>query len=126
MVHVRQRAQSAMHLHPLTLPPYAQCTWEGGAGSDWNGTSEPRWLARYMGKWPVDLADLGGDQLAVRVAARMVGSHPWRDGAQVELVREGGVEPPRPFGHTDLNRARLPIPPLARDCSSQRDVRGKP
>jgi hypothetical protein len=29
-------------------------------------------------------------------------------------VREGGVEPPRPFGHTDLNRARLPIPPLAR------------
>ena len=30
------------------------------------------------------------------------------------VVREGGVEPPRPFGHTDLNRARLPIPPLAR------------
>ncbi len=29
-------------------------------------------------------------------------------------VREGGVEPPHPFGHTDLNRARLPIPPLAR------------
>ena len=27
-------------------------------------------------------------------------------------VREGGVEPPRPHGHTDLNRARLPIPPL--------------
>ncbi len=37
-------------------------------------------------------------------APRRVGSH---------LVREGGVEPPRPFGHTDLNRARLPIPPLA-------------
>ena len=32
------------------------------------------------------------------------------------LVREGGVEPPRPFGHTDLNRARLPIPPLAREA----------
>src|SRR5512134_557696 len=30
------------------------------------------------------------------------------------MVREGGVEPPHPFGHTDLNRARLPIPPLAR------------
>ena len=28
-------------------------------------------------------------------------------------MREGGVEPPRPHGHTDLNRARLPIPPLA-------------
>ena len=26
-----------------------------------------------------------------------------------ELVRERGVEPPRPFGHTDLNRARLPF-----------------
>ena len=32
----------------------------------------------------------------------------------ITLVREGGVEPPHPFGHTDLNRARLPIPPLAR------------
>ena len=31
----------------------------------------------------------------------------------VFLVREGGVEPPHPFEYTDLNRARLPIPPLA-------------
>src|ERR687886_197579 len=30
------------------------------------------------------------------------------EGAQ-ELVGMGGVEPPRPFGHTDLNRARLPF-----------------
>ena len=30
-----------------------------------------------------------------------------------ELVGEGGVEPPRPFGHRTLNPARLPIPPLA-------------
>lgn len=29
------------------------------------------------------------------------------------MVREGGVEPPRPFGHWNLNPARLPIPPLA-------------
>ncbi len=28
-------------------------------------------------------------------------------------MREGGVEPPHPFEYTDLNRARLPIPPLA-------------
>ena len=28
-------------------------------------------------------------------------------------VREGGLEPPRRYQHTDLNRARLPIPPLA-------------
>src|SRR5699024_8744455 len=33
---------------------------------------------------------------------------------RLPAVREGGVEPPRPCGHTDLNRARLPIPPLAR------------
>ena len=32
------------------------------------------------------------------------------------MVREGGVEPPHPFEYTDLNRARLPIPPLARDA----------
>ena len=30
------------------------------------------------------------------------------------LVGEGGLEPPRPFGHRNLNPARLPIPPLAR------------
>src|SRR6478609_705731 len=36
-----------------------------------------------------------------------------RWGVPHHRVREGGVEPPRPFGHTDLNRARLPIPPLA-------------
>ena len=29
------------------------------------------------------------------------------------MVREGGLEPPCPLGHTDLNRARLPISPLA-------------
>src|SRR3954451_13224104 len=28
---------------------------------------------------------------------------------RLEWVGKGGVEPPRPFGHTDLNRARLPF-----------------
>src|SRR5581483_7298217 len=31
----------------------------------------------------------------------------------VLLVREGGVESPRPCGHWNLNPARLPIPPPA-------------
>jgi site-specific DNA recombinase len=31
------------------------------------------------------------------------------------LVRLRGVEPPRSFLHTDLNRARLPVPPQPRD-----------
>src|SRR5687767_10135306 len=42
-------------------------------------------------------------------------------------VREGGVEPPRPLGHTDLNRARLPIPPLAREaCKGYPSAAGDP
>ena len=39
---------------------------------------------------------------------------------------EGGVEPPRPFGHTDLNRARLPFrhsPECDRKASTQRPCR---
>src|SRR3546814_10924289 len=30
------------------------------------------------------------------------------------LVSEGGLEPPRPYGHWHLKPARLPIPPLRR------------
>src|SRR6187200_612550 len=37
----------------------------------------------------------------------------------LRFVREGGVEPPRPFGHWHLKPARLPIPPLARDAASE-------
>ena len=32
-----------------------------------------------------------------------------------EMVRKGGLEPPRPFGHQILNLARLPIPPLSHE-----------
>ena len=32
-------------------------------------------------------------------------------------VGEGGLEPPRPCGHRNLNPARLPIPPLARGAA---------
>ncbi len=35
-----------------------------------------------------------------------------------DCVREGGLEPPRPCGHRNLNPARLPIPPLAREQGS--------
>ncbi len=38
------------------------------------------------------------------------GENPFR---RFLLVREGGVEPPRPCGHWNLNPARLPIPPPA-------------
>ena len=35
------------------------------------------------------------------------------------FVGEGGLEPPHPFGHRNLNPARLPIPPLARVTGQQ-------
>ena len=43
------------------------------------------------------------------------------------VVREGGLEPPHPFGHRHLKPARLPIPPLARGtplkkCSLERSA----
>ena len=51
--------------------------------------------------------------------------------AKKHVVREGGVEPPPHFWDTDLNRARLPIPPLARAlkgygavAGASNDVRG--
>ena len=36
------------------------------------------------------------------------------------MVSEGGLEPPRPFGHQLLKLARLPIPPLRRGSGSPR------
>ena len=41
-------------------------------------------------------------------------------------VRMRGLEPPRPKGHTDLNRARLPIPPHPRARSVASGVCGSP
>jgi hypothetical protein len=35
-------------------------------------------------------------------------------------VGEGGLEPPRPYGHWHLKPARLPIPPLARATRQER------
>ena len=32
--------------------------------------------------------------------------------AAYEMVREGGLEPPGPYGHKVLSLARLPVPPL--------------
>jgi hypothetical protein len=37
----------------------------------------------------------------------------------ITAVGEGGLEPPHPFGHRNLNPARLPIPPLARVTGQQ-------
>jgi hypothetical protein len=37
-----------------------------------------------------------------------------QDYARLNVVPEGGFEPPRDCSHCDLNAARLPIPPLRR------------
>jgi len=65
---------------------------------------------------PVDLSpyrrrDVGRDR-PVPVLLRRAPRHRSGDRA-INVVNagvgKGGVEPPRPFGHTDLNRARLPF-----------------
>ena len=51
------------------------------------------------------------------------GSRQWEP--PYSAMRMRGLEPPRPYGHTDLNRARLPIPPhplVGGHCSHAVDV----
>ena len=40
------------------------------------------------------------------------------------VVGEAGLEPAHPFGHRNLNPARLPIPPLAHESAAERSLRG--
>src|SRR5436190_1166351 len=42
-------------------------------------------------------------------------SNSWLSLPSRRLVRKGGVEPPRPYGHRILSPARLPVPPLSPD-----------
>ncbi len=55
--------------------------------------------------WP---RPYGGVALHMCGAGCLRGRHP------APHMRMRGLEPPRPYGHTDLNRARLPIPPHPR------------
>jgi site-specific DNA recombinase len=49
------------------------------------------------------------------VGAVSASGHSWRGGfSPAMMVRMRGLEPPRPYGHGDLNAARLPIPPHPR------------
>src|SRR5438270_1987349 len=65
---------------------------------------------------------LAAAPLAGSASAASAGGHVWIGGrvgwllvrSFVRSVGEGGLEPPHPFGHRNLNPARLPIPPLAR------------
>ncbi len=60
------------------------------------------------------------DQIAANAARapeadrRRVCLRPLIRGTETDSMRLRGVEPPRAFAHTDLNRARLPVPPQPR------------
>ena len=86
----------------------------GGGAARIGARSRPGALAGGAGRAPSGRerlrrprVDLGPDRRrAPRGGERRVKP----DGQHAEpLVREGGVEPPRPFGHRDLNPARLPF-----------------
>ncbi len=52
------------------------------------------------------------------------GSETRRDPKDLGALRKRGLEPPRPFGHWNLNPARLPVPPLPRGGSMYADRGG--
>src|SRR5690554_6799272 len=54
------------------------------------------------------------------------GVQPFTMSWDITMVREGGLEPPCPHGHTDLNRARLPISPLAQTKRDYHSRDGSP
>src|SRR4051812_46423631 len=60
------------------------------------------------------VADPGGHVLPTNWDRDPATSRSW--GIPQDCVGKGGVEPPRPFGHTDLNRARLPFRHLPWRC----------
>ncbi len=58
----------------------------------------------------------------VPVGAVSASRHSWPGGFSPRMmVRMRGLEPPRPYGHGDLNAARLPIPPHPR-AKSRDDI----
>jgi hypothetical protein len=55
------------------------------------------------------------ESLALAVSCGIGPNRPgYRLTMRADVMRMRGLEPPRPYGHTDLNRARLPIPPHPR------------
>ncbi len=105
----------------------------GGAGlAPDPGYMAPRGAPQHVEKIPADdrLFGVRGDGLRVRLAHMISGRGVGPSGrspveecffsgsrkplTSTNVVGEGGLEPPHPFGHRNLNPARLPIPPLAR------------
>ena len=64
---------------------------------------------------PVDLLAARTGWRALRLSGGKQQDHPFEHRVGTDrpktAMRMRGLEPPRPYGHTDLNRARLPIPP---------------
>ncbi len=120
-LHLRSRVGSVDHRIVLSrhrswvVPPTVRATPVGGRAPSRvmhpRGRSAPLGGGRSGGPEPVAPVFAGppGSQLAVSVG----GVRRWWPPVHLG-VGEGGLEPPHPFGHRNLNPARLPIPPLAR------------
>jgi hypothetical protein len=56
---------------------------------------------------------------------RLVGQNANQGLSPKIMVRMRGLEPPRPYGHGDLNAARLPIPPHPHTAEATISHRGR-
>ena len=91
----------------------------GGEASSTTTSVEDRSRQRPCPRPRPPQRDCGGETAAGGARASPVIETP--AGASrhtARAMRMRGLEPPRPYGHTDLNRARLPIPPHPRGTVS--------
>ena len=109
-VHVRTRRGSpARELAAVAAEFNADALVIGAPAHFWHRVagSVPGWLARHADR-PVIVVPLAGNP--PRYGPTRVNGPTWVDTDPGRYsVGEEGFEPSRPFGHTDLNRARLPF-----------------
>ena len=84
----------------------------------------------YFGRQPLDVRHRRGrhreEGLPEGQAGRACRRRARRARLGLTVMRMRGLEPPRAFAHTDLNRARLPIPPHPRAVGSVAGYRVRP
>jgi integrase len=103
----RDTAQHATAKHVATDTDSVDTTAPRAGSELASGTSVPT-SATDSG------ADSGADAVSEEIRARKVARSGREKPSDINFVRKRGLEPPRPFGHRNLNTARLPVPPLSR------------
>ena len=81
------------------------------------------WATEHLSRVGWEIGRHGGSHGTNLITRRSGSERRIAEGAEQPggcLVREGGLEPPRPFGHRNLNPARLPIPPLPQKWKGSR------